>query len=97
MLLTLFKKRTALVGILKDASTTEKGRKNTNIANTSCVSLEFTSKMFQSIFSTKDTKDENESSKRNIRSNLDFAHFLVTSTCDSLKNVKMTNTNSYIN
>ncbi|CAO0793414.1 unnamed protein product [Mucor circinelloides] len=84
-LLTLFKKRMALVGILKETSTTEKGRKLTNINRMSCVSLEFTSKMFQSIFSSKDTKDENESSKRDIRSNLEFANFLVTSTCDSLK------------
>ncbi|KAI8643310.1 FANCI solenoid 4-domain-containing protein [Parasitella parasitica] len=85
ILLTLFKKRTALFSKIKDSSTNEKGRKNTNIAQTSCVSLEFTSKMFQSIFSTKDTKEENEGSKRDIRSNLDFANFLVTSTCDSLK------------
>ncbi|KAL9554015.1 hypothetical protein MBANPS3_002999 [Mucor bainieri] len=88
ILLTLFKKRMGLVGILKEAATTEKGRKLTHINHTSCVSLEFTSKMFQSIFSAKDAKaakDENEASKRDIRSNLDFASFLVTSTYESLK------------
>ncbi|GAN03661.1 Fanconi anemia group I protein [Mucor ambiguus] len=85
ILLTLFKKRTGLVGLLKEVSTAEKGRKVTHINHTSCVSLEFTSKMFQSIFSAKDTKDENEGSKRDIRSNLEFANFLVTSTYESLK------------
>ncbi|CEP15833.1 hypothetical protein [Parasitella parasitica] len=84
-LLTLFKKRSALVNKLKDSSTNEKGKKNTNFTQTSCVSLEFTSKMFQSIFSMKDTKEENESSKRDIRSNLEFANFLVISASDSLK------------
>ncbi|KAI8076645.1 FANCI solenoid 4-domain-containing protein, partial [Gilbertella persicaria] len=79
-LLSLFKKRKLLFNVLKDSSTNEKGKKNTQLVISSCVSLEFTSKLFQAVF-TQDKTDV----VRDLRSDIDFAHFIITSTFDSLK------------
>ncbi|KAI7907431.1 FANCI solenoid 4-domain-containing protein [Cokeromyces recurvatus] len=78
-LLALFKKRKILIGILKDISTNEKGKKNTNFTVKSSISLGFASKIFQAVFSS------NDEIMHSLRSDIDFAHFIVTNTCNSLK------------
>jgi hypothetical protein len=83
LLLTLFKKRKALINNLKDVSTNEKGRKNVTLADHSCVSLCFASGVLESVFPI--AKTEQSDAVRDLRSDIDFAQFIVTNTCNSLK------------
>ncbi|KAI8371281.1 FANCI solenoid 4-domain-containing protein [Choanephora cucurbitarum] len=80
-ILNLFRKRKSILNILKENSTNEKGKKNNQIHAPTCSSLEFFSKIFQAIF----TQDDPEGSTRDLRSDIDFVHFIITSTFDSLK------------
>lgn len=83
LLLTLFKKRRTLMSNLKEMSTNEKGRKNVTGAEQSCVSLSFASGILKSVFPP--TKTEQTDAIRDLRADIDFAQFIVTSTCDSIK------------
>jgi Fanconi anemia group I protein len=83
MLLNLFKKRKAFLGLLSN-STNEKGRKGSHINNRSCVNMEFMSSLFLTVFS----KDVPKEPTRDLRSDIEFVQFIVSSTCDSLKAVR---------
>lgn len=72
-----------MISNLKDVSTNEKGRKNITVADRSCVSLSFSSGILESVFPL--TKTEQSNATRDLRSDIDFAQFIVTSTCDGLK------------
>ncbi|KAI9477713.1 MAG: FANCI solenoid 4-domain-containing protein [Benjaminiella poitrasii] len=84
-ILNLFKKRKVLIGVLKDASTKEKSRKNASITSQPCISLRFVSKIFQAVFSLDSTSEGMIESTRDLRSDIDFAHFIITRACDSLR------------
>lgn len=86
-ILTLFKKRKSIIHVLKESSTNEKGRKTGQIQTQTYASLTFTSKLFQAVFS-QDNVTKEEYSIRDLRTDIDFAHFIVTSTFDSLKYVR---------
>ncbi|OBZ87914.1 Fanconi anemia group I [Choanephora cucurbitarum] len=72
-----------MLGIYEASVSSEhEGRKKNNQIHTpTCSSLEFFSKIFQAIFAQGDP----EGSTRDLRSDIDFAHFIITSTFDSLK------------
>ncbi|KAI8988263.1 FANCI solenoid 4-domain-containing protein [Mycotypha africana] len=84
-LLTLFKKRSSLITRLKDSATNEKGKKITNVAEQTHVSLEFTSNIIQSMFIPSQIKAEYTHCIRDLKANIDFTHFLITSTSNSLR------------
>jgi hypothetical protein len=84
-ILTLFKQRKALLNTLKESSTNERGRKVSQVNTQTFVSLKFASKIFQAAFSSDQPKEEFSACIRDLRSDIDFAHFIVTSTFDSLK------------
>ncbi|GAA5807873.1 hypothetical protein MFLAVUS_001253 [Mucor flavus] len=83
VLVTLYKKRKELVGLLNN-STNEKGKKNTSLNIQSCVSFQFISKLFLDVFG-KDLKDDIDTPAFEIRREIDFVQFIVSSTCESLR------------
>ncbi|KAG2232755.1 hypothetical protein INT48_001109 [Thamnidium elegans] len=83
LLVTLYKKRKELVGLLNN-STNEKGKKNTSINIQYCVSFQFISKLFLDVFG-KDLKDDIDTPAFEIRRDIDFVQFIVSITCESLR------------
>lgn len=86
-ILSLFKKRKSIIAVLKESSTNERGRKISQVHTQTYVSLKFTSKIFQAVFNNETPKEEFSACIRDLRSDIDFAHFIVSSTFDSLKYV----------
>lgn len=80
----LFKKRKALIG-LSGSATNEKGRKVSNLNNSSCVNSSFVSNLFFTMFARDVPKEEIDAPARALRTDIDLVHFLVTTTCDSIK------------
>lgn len=87
LLVTLYKKRKELVGLLNN-STNEKGKKNTSINIQYCVSFQFISKLFLDVFG-KDLKDDIDTPAFEIRRDIDFVQFIVSITCESLRFVSI--------
>lgn len=84
MLILLFKKRKAIVGLMGGA-TSEKGKKLSNVTPRSCVNLNFISKLFFMVFLKNVPKEEIDAPTRALRSDIDLVQFLVVGTCDSLR------------
>lgn len=78
-ILNLFKKRKDLTGLLSSAP--DRSKKILN-ANKPSSSLKFITKVFKDLFANEDNLSE---PLRNLKTNLEFVHFVVISTGDSLK------------
>lgn len=79
VILNLFKKRKDLMDLL--SSTSDRSKKTLN-ANKPSSSLKFITKVFKDLFANENNLSE---PLRNLKSNIEFVHFVVISTGDSLK------------
>ncbi|KAI8331312.1 FANCI solenoid 4-domain-containing protein [Chlamydoabsidia padenii] len=75
-ILGLFKKRKALIGLLKENSSKDKGRKLSGLVSSSLLSLEFSAKISQALFLHVDR----QSPILTLRSDIDFMHYIVSVT-----------------
>ncbi|CAO3580777.1 unnamed protein product [Absidia cylindrospora] len=75
-ILTLFKKRKALLGLLKENVSKDKGRKLSSIGSSSLLSLEFSAKISQALF----LHTERQSPLLTLRSDIGFMHYIVSVT-----------------
>ncbi|ORZ10530.1 FANCI solenoid 4-domain-containing protein [Absidia repens] len=75
-ILTLFKKRKALLGLLKENTSKDKGRKLSSIGSSSLLSLEFSAKISQALFLHTDR----QSPLLTLRSDIGFMHYIVSVT-----------------
>lgn len=87
MLLTLFKKRKEFLCLLS-SSTTEKGRK-ASLNVRPCVNMEFMSSLFLTVFSKDISKEEPAAPTCELRKEMEFVQFIVSSGCDGLKSVSI--------
>lgn len=78
IILSLFKKRKQLISLL--SSTADKGKKALNMCRP-ITNLESAVKIFKQLFTEEDMPEP----MRDLRSDIDFVHFIVAGTSDSLK------------
>lgn len=87
-LINLYRKRKEMIGLLTN-STNEKGKKNSGMVIQTCVSLEFISKLFLSVFSKEVSREEIDTPTSVIRREIDFVQFIVASTCEGIRFVSI--------